>query len=237
MSASEAAALCAATVRLHDRDRFAASLCAPARQRAALWALYAFNYEIARTREVVTDLPLGRIRLQWWREAVDEALRPQPQFHHEILRPLADSAAAYALPAEMFHALIDAREGDMDPAAVAGLDALQSYAVATNLPLLRMAARIGGADEHAAALPAVAGGYGLVGLLRAHASHSAHGAMIAADTADVHERAGTLLAAAGRPGGQAGALAAVARIYLARLPVRGPGPAPFLLLRLFFSRR
>ena len=61
--------------------------------------------------------------------------------------------------------------------------------------------------------------------------------MVPADTAALHGRAAALLAAAGHPGGQAGALAAVARIYLARLPRRGAGTAPFLLLRLLFSRR
>jgi hypothetical protein len=41
-------------VRRHDRDRFLTVLFAPLPHRAALLALYAFNYEIARTREVVS---------------------------------------------------------------------------------------------------------------------------------------------------------------------------------------
>ena len=63
----------AALVRHHDRDRFQTALFAPARRREALFALYAFNYEIARVRESVREPMLGQIRLQWWREAIDAA--------------------------------------------------------------------------------------------------------------------------------------------------------------------
>ena len=63
----------AALVRRHDRDRFQTALFAPAARREALFALYAFNYEIARVRESVREPMLGQIRLQWWREAIDAA--------------------------------------------------------------------------------------------------------------------------------------------------------------------
>ena len=60
-------------IRRHDRDRFQTALFAPAARREALFALYAFNYEIARVREVVTEPMLGRIRLEWWRENIAAA--------------------------------------------------------------------------------------------------------------------------------------------------------------------
>src|SRR5215471_18639800 len=63
----------AALVRRHDRDRFQTVLFAPAARREALFALYAFNYEIARVRETVTEPVLGQIRLQWWRENIAAA--------------------------------------------------------------------------------------------------------------------------------------------------------------------
>jgi len=64
----------AALVRRHDRDRYQTALFAPADRREAMFALYAFNYEIARVREIVTQPMLGQIRLQWWREIVDARL-------------------------------------------------------------------------------------------------------------------------------------------------------------------
>src|ERR1700731_1564648 len=63
----------AALVRRHDRDRFQTVLFAPAARREALFALYAFNYEIARVRERVSEPTLGRLRLEWWREIIAAA--------------------------------------------------------------------------------------------------------------------------------------------------------------------
>lgn len=230
--------LCAATVRRYDPDRYVASLLLPAAARPALWAVYAFNYEVARSREVVTDAPLGRIRLQWWREALDEAIRPEnPQFHHEILRPLAAYIHANALGAEEFHALIDAREADMDPGAVSGAVALEEYAVATNLPLLRLSARLCGEDAGAPALRDAAGAYGLVGLLRAHAFHTAQGGFVA-DAGAVAARAGALLDGLEKAPGVAGVFGRIARLYQRRMADgKGPEALAFLLLRLMAGRR
>ena len=66
-------------VRRHDRDRYQTALFAPADRREALFALYAFNYEIARVRETVTQPMLGQIRLQWWREVVEAAYAGAPR--------------------------------------------------------------------------------------------------------------------------------------------------------------
>src|SRR3984957_6677907 len=74
----------AALVRHHDRDRFQTALFAPARDREALFALYAFNYEIARVRESVREPMLGQIRLQWWREAIATAYEGGAPRHHQV---------------------------------------------------------------------------------------------------------------------------------------------------------
>src|SRR5438067_13039670 len=74
----------AALLRRHDRDRFQTALLAPAERREALLALYAFNYEIARLREAVTEPMLGQIRLRWWREVVAAAFVGGPPRHHLV---------------------------------------------------------------------------------------------------------------------------------------------------------
>ena len=61
---------CAALVREADRDRYLATLFAPAERRDALLAFYAFNIEIMRVREVAREPMPGEIRLQWWREVL-----------------------------------------------------------------------------------------------------------------------------------------------------------------------
>ena len=66
----EAFVHCEALVRAHDKDRFLATLFAPASARRHLFALYAFNLEMARVQAAVRDPMAGAIRFQWWREAL-----------------------------------------------------------------------------------------------------------------------------------------------------------------------
>ena len=82
----------AALLRRYDRDRFQTALFAPAERREALLALYAFNYEIGRVRETVTEPMLGQIRLQWWREVVAAAFAGEPPRHHLVAVPLTQLA-------------------------------------------------------------------------------------------------------------------------------------------------
>ena len=76
-------------MRRHDPDRFLTALFAPPEKRDALLTLYAFNHELARAREAVSEPPLALIRLQWWREVVEGARR-----RHEVAEPLAAAIEA-----------------------------------------------------------------------------------------------------------------------------------------------
>ena len=58
---SALAARLAQTVRAADPDRYFASLFAPAPRRPYLYALYAFNHEVAHVAESVRE-PIGRRR-------------------------------------------------------------------------------------------------------------------------------------------------------------------------------
>src|ERR1700726_180635 len=80
---------CAGLVRRHDRDRFQTALFAPAADREALFALYAFNFEIARVRESVTQPMLGQIRLQWWRENIAAAFEGGPVRAYPVVGALS----------------------------------------------------------------------------------------------------------------------------------------------------
>jgi phytoene synthase len=54
-SEKSSAAFCAELVRNHDFESYATTLFAPLRCRRALLALYAFNVEIVRVREQITQ--------------------------------------------------------------------------------------------------------------------------------------------------------------------------------------
>src|SRR5271165_1963078 len=92
----------AAMVRRHDPDRFLTALFAPPERREAVFLVYAFNHEIARAREVVSEPALALIRLQWWREVVEGARR-----RHEVAGPLGEALDAGVLDAGDFLMMIE----------------------------------------------------------------------------------------------------------------------------------
>jgi NADH dehydrogenase [ubiquinone] 1 alpha subcomplex assembly factor 6 len=172
-------------VRRHDRDRFATALFAPPERREALWTLYAFNYEAARIREAVSEPILGSIRLQWWREAVDAAVKGGPARQHEVAAPLAETIKTYGLGTAEFNRILDAREQDMLAEPPPTLAALESYAAATGGGLTVLALQLleaieqenDGKHESRAETAGrhMGTAYALAGLLRAAAFHARAG--------------------------------------------------------------
>jgi NADH dehydrogenase [ubiquinone] 1 alpha subcomplex assembly factor 6 len=122
-------------LRRYDRDRYLLALFAPAERRDAVMALYAFNYEIAKIRETVSQPVLGQIRLQWWREGLDAAAGDVAVRRHEVLTPLAAAIRRHGLSRAHFDRLIGARERDLSDESPATLAALEAYAEETAAPL------------------------------------------------------------------------------------------------------
>jgi phytoene synthase len=98
----------AALVRRHDPDRFLTALFARPDRRNALLALYAFNHELARAREVASTPPLALIRLQWWREVVEGEMK-----RHEVATPLSAAIGAGLLVPDDLLSVIEARETEV----------------------------------------------------------------------------------------------------------------------------
>lgn len=168
-------AYCAAQARAADHGRWLCGLFAPEASRRDLWALLAFNAEIARTREVVREPMLGQIRLQWWREAIAEAYGGQVRAH-QVMAPLADAIARRRPPVERFETLLDGRLRDLDDERFATLADLEAYARATSATLSLLVLDMLGVDDGAARDAAVAIGtaWALVGLVRATPYLAAH---------------------------------------------------------------
>jgi phytoene synthase len=169
----EPAASLAELVRRHDRDRYQTVLFAPAARRDALFALYAFNYEVARVREIVREPMLGQIRLQWWREVIDAAYAGIKPRRHEVAEPLTSVIRDYDLSRVHFDRLIDAREQDLAEGPPADIAALEAYAEGTSASLLYLVLEILRAADplSMSAARSVGIGYALTGLLRAMPFH------------------------------------------------------------------
>ncbi|MBI1207961.1 MAG: squalene/phytoene synthase family protein [Azospirillum sp.] len=176
-SDSTALSYCGDQLRRFDNDRYLVALFAPADRREAVFALGAFNLEIAKTREVVSEPVLGQIRLQWWRDAIEQiyqAESPAAIRRHEVIQPLAAAVAAHGLSRNHFERLIDARQADLGDQPPATLACLVNYAEVTAAPLIRLGLEslgVGDGAAHAAA-DHLGIAWALTGLLRAVPTHA-----------------------------------------------------------------
>ena len=157
---------CGELVRCNDSDRFLQSMFFPADIREDLWVLFAFNHEIAKTREVVSDSNLGLIRLKWWRDEIKKIYEQGALTDHEILKPLSTAIKKHNLPREHFDKLLYAREFDLEDVLPANLEGLMNYADFTTQPLFKLALIITGADPDLEVVQPMAVNYALAGILR-----------------------------------------------------------------------
>ena len=166
-----------ALARAADYDRYLSAVFAPDACRESLFALIAFNHEIARIPEAVSEPMLGRIRLQWWREVLDAVHSGEPTRRHEVALPLADAIRSCNLDRTPFDALLDAREADLEPESPADLAALERYAAATGGSLTELMVRATGAGSGPVleAGQQVGTAWALIGTLRATPYAAAQG--------------------------------------------------------------
>jgi len=137
---------CAEQVRRYDPDRYLCTLFAPASARDALFALYAFDHEIARVRHVVSEPMAGMIRLQWWRDALDGIAAGRPLAHPvaQAVRAAWPTLAAYR---ERLDAAIDARERELEETPFAKLGDLERHLEATSAGITEAALGLLEADD------------------------------------------------------------------------------------------
>lgn len=187
---------CALLVREHDPDRYFSALFAPEERRRFLFALYAFNYELARIGETVREPMLGEIRLAWWRESLEGARAGAPRSHH-VARALAQTFASVDLPQDLFDAMIDARQFDLLDGTFEDGTKRDAYVDATSGNVMRLASRILGGEDRFDDLAREAGtAYGLTGLLRNRAT--GRGRAFISESDDAREAALAHLAQARR---------------------------------------
>ena len=151
----------------HDPDRYLCDLFAKPKAREGLFALHAFNHEVAKIRELVSEPMLGHIRLQWWREALDGILAGTPR-QHEVVLGLSWAFETFGLDRADFDKFLEARETDLDDAPFESMEALINYARRTAGTISRIGLSILGVENPATTQAAddIAVATALTGLLR-----------------------------------------------------------------------
>lgn len=140
-SPQDAAAFCADLVRSHDFARYASTLFVPPDKRRALLALYAFNVEIVRVREQVSQPLPGEIRLQWWTDMLAGAGHGDVG-GNPVAAELLLAIRIHDLPVDRLAKLIDAHIFDLYHDPMPDLAVLESHIDDTSSTLLALSAKI-----------------------------------------------------------------------------------------------
>ena len=139
-TSKESAAFCADLVRTHDFARYASTLFLPQIQRRALLSVYAFNVEISRVRDQVSQPLPGEMRLQWWTDML------LGQNHggvegNPVAAELLWAIRTWRLPVERLVRLVEEHEFDLYNDPMPSLAALEGYANDTASTLFDCGAR------------------------------------------------------------------------------------------------
>lgn len=136
---------CADIVAKGDPDRHLAAMAAPVAAREVLFPLYAFNVEVARAPWVGSEPMIGEMRLQWWRDALEEIAEGRAVRKHEVTTLLAETLDAQA--ATLLDGAVAARRWDLYTDAFEDAAHLHAYLNATGGRLMWVAARALGAPD------------------------------------------------------------------------------------------
>ncbi len=154
------------SARAAELDRYLAALLAPRQARQDLVALAAFAGEIARIPAFVSEPMVGEIRLQWWREALEET-DPAISSGHPVADAVRAAARRHELPLGLLIGYIDAQAAGLHDEPPADDQALAAHLAKTEGALFELALRILGRPDETARAAAHAAGqaYGLARLL------------------------------------------------------------------------
>ena len=149
----QSAGFCADLVRTHDFARYGSTLFMPAVQRRALLAVFAFNVEISRVREQISQPLPGEMRLQWWTDMLAGAGHGGVE-GNPVAAELNLAIRKFGLPAERLSRLIDEHQFDLYNDPMPTMAALEGYINDTSAALFSLGAAIAGrrspAIEHLA---------------------------------------------------------------------------------------
>ncbi len=104
---------CADLVERADPLRFRCAMAASHEAQKKLLPLFAFNIEVSRAPWVTQEPMIAEMRLQWWRDAVEEIGQGGDVRSHEVTHSLRDVVRDASIEAEQLDQLITARRWDI----------------------------------------------------------------------------------------------------------------------------
>lgn len=136
----------AADLRVQNPDRYLATLFAPPARREALFALYAFDSELARMQEIVKEPMAGLIRLQWWQDVIDGFGRGET-VAHPVAKGLERAVTEDGLDPAYLRRAIDGRRKPFEDDLAPDPEAFERYLLDIGGSVSCAAASLLGADQ------------------------------------------------------------------------------------------
>ncbi|MGI9499368.1 MAG: squalene/phytoene synthase family protein [Geminicoccaceae bacterium] len=116
----------ATNVRLQSPDRYLATLFAPPACRDSLFALYAFDHEIARVQTIAQEPVAGLIRLQWWQDIVD-GFKCGEAVAHPVVQELRRAVIEDGLDPAYLKRAIDGRRRPFEEDSLPDLEGFERH--------------------------------------------------------------------------------------------------------------
>lgn len=141
------------TVRMRDYAGYLSHVAYPQRLQPHFWALRAFHIELASIKDNVSNELVGRVRMQWWRDAIESVYANRPPKHpitiglrDAVFDPVVEKHGS--LVKDHFLRIIDARESDLaDSLSSPTLEELEMYAEATSSRMYYLLLNLQGISE------------------------------------------------------------------------------------------
>ncbi|KAF8513761.1 isoprenoid synthase domain-containing protein [Gautieria morchelliformis] len=188
--AENPSAYCKSLVQKHDYESYLCSQFYPHSSQPGYFALKAFFLELAMVQENVSTLVMGKMRFQFWRDAITGIAENRPP-RHPIALALHEAAKSANLQRYHLKRIIDAREEELSNPSHRTIESLASHAESTYSTLLYLLLSLlnlpdtSGTLSHAASHLGVA--QCIAVLLRALPYHASRGHLvIPADVAAKH---------------------------------------------------
>ncbi|MGI9451679.1 MAG: squalene/phytoene synthase family protein [Geminicoccaceae bacterium] len=135
----------AVDVRTQSPDRYLATLFAPPERRDSLFALYAFDHEIARVQMVVREPMAGLVRLQWWDDVID-GFKRDDNVAHPVVMALQRAVTEGELNAAYLKRAVDGRRRLFEEEQPSGPEFWEHYLIEIGGSIACAAAALLGAD-------------------------------------------------------------------------------------------
>ncbi|KNZ73052.1 UPF0551 protein, mitochondrial [Termitomyces sp. J132] len=126
---------CQDLVRKHDYEGFLMSHFYPGPSKGGYFALKAFSVELAMVQEHVSNQTIGKMRIQFWRDAVKGIHEGKPP-RHPIALALHQASQRVNLPAYHLKRIVDARDAELSTPTHITMESITAHAESTSSPLL-----------------------------------------------------------------------------------------------------